>query len=355
MWMVLLSLVGGLVLLTVGGEWLVSGAARLAARFGVPALVIGLTVVAFGTSAPELMVTLSAAWEGGDAANLALGNVVGSNIFNVLLILGVCAMLAPLVVNLSMVRVEIPLMIVASAVALWFGRDGVYSRLEGAILFAALLLYIWFTLTQARKASVSQDAPADEHGPLWRQLLSILGGLVLLVLGARWLVSGAVAVAELLGLSETIIGLTIVAAGTSLPEVAASVMATLRNERDIAVGNIVGSNLFNILAVLGGASLIAPHGIAAPASIIAFDGPVMLAVAVACLPIFFTGYRIDRWEGTVFFGYYIAYVAYLVLDASGHAALPLYSQAMLYFVVPLTVLTLLVSLWRVMHRRAGPA
>src|SRR5690606_15291389 len=192
------------------------------------------------------MVTLSAAWEGGGAANLALGNVVGSNIFNVLLILGVCAMLAPLVVSISMVRVEIPLMIVASAVALWFGRDGVYSRLEGAILFAALLLYIWFTLTQARKASINQDALADEHGPHWRQLLSIVGGLVLLVLGARWLVSGAVAVAELLGLSETIIGLTIVAAGTSLPEVAASVMATLRNERDIAVGNIVGSNLFNI-------------------------------------------------------------------------------------------------------------
>src|SRR5690606_28549294 len=152
MWMVLLSLVGGLALLVVGGELLVSGAARLAARFGVPSLVIGLTVVAFGTSAPELMVTISAAWEGGDAANLALGNVVGSNIFNVLLILGVCALLKPLVVNVSMVRVEIPLMIVVSAVALWFGRDGVYSRLEGAILFGGLLLYIWFTLTQARKA-----------------------------------------------------------------------------------------------------------------------------------------------------------------------------------------------------------
>ncbi len=355
MWMVLLSLVGGLVLLVVGGEMLVSGAAKLAARFGVPPLVIGLTVVAFGTSAPELMVTLSAAWAGGDAANLALGNVVGSNIFNVLLILGVCAMLAPLIVNVSMVRVEIPLMIAASALALWFGRDGVYSRPEGAMLFGALLLYIWFTLTQARKASASQDSAAEDGGPLWRQIASILGGLVLLVLGARWLVSGAVSVAELLGLSETIIGLTIVAAGTSLPEVAASIMATLRNERDIAVGNIVGSNLFNILAVLGGASLIAPDGIAAPASIIAFDGPVMLAVAVACLPIFFTGYRIDRWEGAVFFGYYIAYVAYLILNASGHAALPLYSQVMLYFVVPLTVLTLLVSLWRVIHLRRGPA
>lgn len=355
MWMVLLSLLGGLVLLIVGGELLVSGAAKLAARFGVPALVIGLTVVAFGTSAPELMVTLSAAWEGGGAANLALGNVVGSNIFNVLLILGVCAMLAPLVVNMSMVRVEIPLMILASAVALWFGRDGVYSRPEGAILFGALLLYIGFTLSQARKASAGQNHTSDASSPLWHQILSILGGLVLLVLGARWLVSGAVSVAELLGLSETVIGLTIVAAGTSLPEVAASIMATLRNERDIAVGNIVGSNLFNILAVLGGASLIAPNGITAPASIIAFDGPVMLAVAVACLPIFFTGYRIDRWEGAVFFGYYIAYVAYLILNASSHAALPLYSQVMLYFVVPLTVLTLLVSVWRVIHLRRSPA
>lgn len=347
----LLSLLGGLALLIAGGELLVSGAARLALRFGIPPLVIGLTVVAFGTSAPELVVTLDAAWQGGGAADLALGNVVGSNIFNVLFILGLCALIAPLTVGLRMIRIEVPLMIAASALLLWFARDGIINRIEGGLLFIALAAYVAFTLRYARAAAQAEKAagetpastaPAGMPG----QLLRIIGGLMMLVLGAHWLVGGATDVARIMGLSETIIGLTIVAAGTSMPEVAASIMATVRGQRDMAVGNVIGSNLFNILAVTGLAALIAPHGIPAATSIRAFDGPVMLAVAIACLPIFFTGYRIARWEGGVFLGYYIAYVGYLILGATAHDSLDTYSHIMMLFVVPLTLLTLGLSLYR---------
>ena len=348
----LLSLLGGLALLIAGGELLVSGAARLALRFGIPPLVIGLTVVAFGTSAPELVVTLDAAWQGGGAADLALGNVVGSNIFNVLFILGLCALIAPLTVGLRMIRTEVPLMIAASALLLWFSRDGMINRIEGGLLFIALIAYVAFTLRHARAAAKAELAAGDAAPPpappagVAGQLLRIIGGLAVLVLGAHWLVSGATDVARILGISETIIGLTIVAAGTSMPEVAASIMATVRGQRDMAVGNVIGSNLFNILAVTGLAALIAPHGIPAVASIRAFDGPVMLAVAIACLPIFFTGYRIARWEGGVFLGYYIAYVGYLILGATAHDSLDAYSDVMLLFVVPLTLLTLGLSLYR---------
>lgn len=334
----------GLALLIVGGEWLVAGAARLAARLGMSALVIGLTVVAFGTSAPELVVTLDAGWRGGDAANLALGNVVGSNIFNVLFILGACALITPLVVNLRIVRIEAPIMIAASAALLWFTRDGLLGRTEGALLFASLLVYVAFTLWQAPRADTTPG-----HTPvtgLTGTLLRVLAGLVLLVVGARILVTGAVQIAAQIGLSETVIGLTIVAAGTSLPEVAASIIATVRGQRDMAVGNVIGSNIFNILAVAGLAAIVAPSGLPAPTALSTVDGPIMLAVAVACLPIFFTGHRIARWEGAIFLGYYIAYVSWLLLDAAGHDAAGAFSTTMLLFVVPLTLLTLAISLWR---------
>ena len=350
----LLSLLGGLALLILGGEWLVAGASRLATRFGIAPLVVGLTVVAFGTSAPEIMVTASAAWEGGPAGNLALGNVVGSNIFNVLAILGVCALLAPLVVQGSMLRRELPLMVLVSALTLWLGRDGLYSRGEGALLFAILLLYLLVLLRQVRQG---QPAPTETAtasaatGHVGPSLLRIIAGLVLLVLGARWLVAGAVEIATLIGLSETVIGLTIVAAGTSLPEVAASVMATVRGERDIAVGNIVGSNIFNLCAALAVAAIVAPAGVAAPASIRAFDGPVMLAVALLCVPVFLSGQRIGRWEGAMLLGYYVAYVTYLVLVATQSAALAWYSPLMLYGVVPVTALVVLANLARAVTQR----
>lgn len=350
-----LSLLAGLALLVLGGDWLVAGASRLAMRFGITPLVVGLTVVALGTSAPEMMVTLSAAWAGGPAGNVALSNVVGSNIVNVLVILGLCAVIAPLVVQRSLLRLELPLLILLSGLALWLGRDGLYSRGEGALLFAILLLYLAVLLRQARQGAA--PAPTTEISspaadPVLPSLLRIAAGLVLLVLGARWLVSAAVEIAELIGLSETVIGLTIVAAGTSLPEVAASVMATVRGERGIAVGNIIGSNIFNICAALGLAAAIAPAGIVAPAPILAVDGPVMLAVALLCMPVFLSGQRIERWEGAMLLTLYLGYVTYLVLDATSHPATLWYNPLMLYGVLPATSIIVLANLaWTFARRR----
>lgn len=339
----------GIVLLVGGAEWLVRGASRLAAISGISPLVIGLTVVAFGTSAPELAVSVQSAL--GGQPDIALGNVVGSNIFNVLFILGISALIAPLVVSQQLIRLDVPLMIGVSVLMYLLALDGSIGRLDGLLLFAGILMYTGFSIVKSRRESAQvQEEYAQEFGkpvaPTGREILKnlalIIVGLALLVLGARWLVEGAVAIARLFGVSELIIGLTIVAGGTSLPEVAASIVASLRGERDIAVGNVVGSNLFNILAVLGLASLISPQGIQVSPAALSLDIPVMIAVAVACLPIFFTGFRIDRWEGILFLGYYVAYTVYLILYAMEHQALAAFSVTMLWFVIPLTLITLLV-------------
>ncbi len=349
----LLLFILGLVSLIVGAEALVRGASRLARLAGVSPLVVGLTVVAFGTSAPELAVSTMGALRG--EADIAFGNVVGSNIFNVLLILGVSALITPLVVAQKLVRIDVPLMI-ASAAAVWvLGRDGSISRIEGLGLFSTLVLYTIWSIRQSRKET---RAVAEEYekefgatGARGARGVAIdigyvLVGLALLVVGSRWLVDGAVEVARALGLSELVIGLTIIAAGTSLPEVATSVIAALRGERDIAVGNVVGSNIFNVLAVLGLSSVISPTGVQASAAAMNFDVPFMVATCVAALPIFLTGWRINRWEGLLFLGYYVAYTAYLVLDATDHDALPAYSKVMFEFVAPLTAVTILIPLFR---------
>ncbi len=346
--MTLIFLAAGLVLLVVGAELLVKGASKLAAAAGISPLVIGLTIVAFGTSAPEMAVSVGAAWSG--QADLALGNVVGSNIFNVLFILGLSALVAPLVVAQQLVRLDVPLMIVASVVVLLMGLDGRIDRLDGAILFAGILGYTAFLVVQSRKetSAAVKEEYAQEYGQKGgalhhlQNVLFILGGLVLLVLGSRWLVDAAVEIAHYFGVSELVIGLTIVAAGTSLPELATSVIASVRGERDIAVGNVVGSNIFNLLSVLGLSSVVSPAGIAVPDAAVVFDIPVMIGVALACLPIFFTGYIITRWNGALFLFYYLAYTAYLILTAMQHDALHTFSAAMLYFVIPLTAITLVV-------------
>jgi cation:H+ antiporter len=342
----------GLVLLVAGADALVRGASRLALAFGVSPLVVGLTVVAFGTSAPEMAVSVGAAQVGN--VDIAIGNVVGSNIFNVLFILGVAAMIAPLVVNAQLIRQEVPVMIAASILLFVLCVDGGISRVDGALLFALLLAYTVFLVVQSRRQSAATRAEyaqaVEESVPQRRgdrraaDVGYVIGGLVLLVLGARTLVDAAVTIASLLGVPELIVGLTIVAAGTSLPEVAASIMATIRGERDIAVGNVIGSNTFNILGVLGVSALVAPGELTVTPSVLAFDLPVMTAVAVACLPVFFTGRTIARWEGLVFLGYYVAYTAYLILATQRHEATEAFSDAMLGFVLPITLLTLVVSL-----------
>jgi cation:H+ antiporter len=350
----------GLAALVAGAECLVRGASRLALSFGISPLVVGLTVVAFGTSAPELAVSVQSARAG--QVDIAVGNVVGSNVFNVLFILGLAAVIAPLVVNAQLIRQEVPLMIGASVLLLVLAADGRIGFGDGALLFSLLLAYTAFLVVQSRRANretreefaAEMPPPAgwDRHWAV--QALLVVAGLALLVAGSRWLVGAAITFAQVLGVSEAVIGLTIVAAGTSLPEVATSIMATIRGERDIAVGNVVGSNTFNILGVLGASSLVAPQPLAVAPAILGFDVPVMIAVAVATLPVFLTGRRIDRWEGIVFLGYYAAYTAYLILAAREHDALPLLSATMLYFVVPITLLTLGIALRREWTARAGP-
>jgi len=330
----------GLLLLIAGAESLVRGSARLAASLGVPPLIIGLTVVAFGTSSPEIVVSVQAALAG--RADLALGNVVGSNIFNVLFILGISAVVAPLIVSEQLVRHDVPIMIGASSLVMLMAMNNLLSPLEGLILLALLVCYLVFLVWLTRRQGtprVATPLALPERSNRVVDIAFVIGGLVLLVMGSRWLVFGAIGIARFLGLSELVIGLTIVAAGTSLPEVATSVMAAIRGERDIAVGNVVGSNIFNLLAVLGTAALVGANGITVPAAALTFDLPVMIAAAMACLPIFFIGLRIPRWVGAIFLVYYAAYVTFIVLDATSHEALPVFSGFMLLFVVPITVLT----------------
>lgn len=349
----------GLVLLVVGAEALVRGASRLALSVGISPLVVGLTVVAFGTSSPEMAVSVQSALAG--SADLALGNVVGSNIFNVLFILGVSALIVPLLVARQLVRQEVPVMIGVSLLLLALALDGRIGRGDGALLTGLLLAYTVFLVQQSRQnrngdAGLLDDTLAPpaawERHPA-AQLLLIAAGLGALVLGATWLVDAAVSFAKYLGVSELVIGLTIVAAGTSLPEVATSIIAALRGQRDIAVGNVVGSNVFNILGVLGLSSMVSPAGIEVAPSVLAFDLPVMLAVALACLPIFFTGGLIARWEGALFFGLYGAYMAYVLLAAQQHDALQPYSSVMLTAVLPLLALTLALLAWREWRGQRG--
>jgi cation:H+ antiporter len=349
-WLTMLLALAGLALLVVGAEVLIKGASALAAAVGVSPLVVGLTVVAFGTSAPELAVSLLSAAR--DQADIAVGNVVGSNIFNVLFILGLSALAAPLEVNQKLLRLDVPLMI-ASATLVWvLSWDGHIGWLDGSLLSAGIVAYTVFAIRQSRKEGAEiQQEYAQEFSPVPAggglrgsrigQVLLIVGGLAMLVLGSHWLVNGAVMVARALGVSELVIGLTIVAAGTSLPEVATSVMASIRGERDIAVGNVVGSNIFNVLAVLGLSSILSPRGVAVTSSAFAFDIPVMIAVSVACLPIFFSG-RIARAEGVLFLGFYAAYTTFLILAAKAHPLASDLKWPALWFAIPLTLITLLV-------------
>ncbi len=340
-----LLFLGGLVVLAVGAEGFVRGASRLARAFGISPLIIGLTVVSFGTSAPELAVSVRAGLEG--QPDLALGNVIGSNIFNVLFILGVSALILPLLVSRQLIRAEVPVLIGASVLLLFLAGNGWIGQAEGGILVICLAAYL---VAQGLMARWTVSAEPTEEGKLplgavalLLQLLMLLTGLGLLILGSEWFVSGATSIAKAFGVSDLIIGLTLVALGTSLPEVATSIVAALRGEREIAVGNVIGSNIFNILGVLGITALVAPEPIMVGTELIQDDLPIMLAVAVLCLPIFITGTRISRGEGLLFLFYYAAYTVFLVLRAQDSAFLQSYSIALVYLVLPLTGLFLVLS------------
>lgn len=310
-----------------GAELLVRGASRLALSLGITPLVVGLTVVAFGTSAPEMAVSIGSVLRG--TTDLAFGNAVGSSIFNVLFVLGMAALIAPLTVHRQVLRQDAPVMIGATVLVLVLSHDGWVSVIEGVLLVSLLVGYTWLLVWQSRAArSAGFDGPAAPAGPLDRrplQLACIAAGLVLLVAGSQALIAAAAAFARVLGISEVVIGLTIVSAGTALPEAAASLVAAARGQRDIAVGNVIGSCIFNLLGVIGLAALAAAAGgiggLPVPPEIRAFDLWVMGAALSACLLLFISGRKLARWEGALLLLCYLAYTAYLVTTARRHGGL----------------------------------
>ncbi|MCC6221165.1 MAG: calcium/sodium antiporter [Deltaproteobacteria bacterium] len=315
----LMWIAAGLVTLLVGGESLVRGSSKLALALGINPLVIGLTVVAFGTSSPELAVSVLAAIDG--KMDVALGNVVGSNILNVLLILGLSAIVTPLIVASQLIKFDVPAMIAASLLVLAMGLDGAIGVLDGAILFSMLIAYTAWVIRLSRRESEKVKAEFEDslgvadNGSKVKisvQIGTIVIGLLFLCLGARWLVSGAVDIARLLGIDELVIGLTIVAVGTSLPELITSVLASIHRQPDIAVGNIVGSNIFNILGVLGLSGLISGTGVLVSPEALWIDIPVMIGVAVVTLPIVFTDSTISRKEGTFLISAFVVYTTYRI-------------------------------------------
>lgn len=343
----------GLVLLVAGGEGLVRGASAIARRLGMSPLVVGLTIVSVATSAPELAVSTGAVLQG--QPELAVGNVVGSNIANVLLILGLSALLLPLVARRRLVRIDLPFMVALSVLLLVLTLDGGISRWDGLLLLVLFAAHLTYCVVTGRGHVEDQD---DDEGPPPKVLTAVVlvvVGVGLLVLGSRWLVDGASAIAAAFGLSDLVIGLTVVAIGTSLPELAASLVAVRQGERDLAIGNVVGSNIANIGFVLGLPAVITSAGIPVPRAAVALDIPLMIAVAVALLPIAFTGFVVKRWEGGLFLALYASYLAYLVLWATEHDALDGFTLVVGAFVLPLVALTLLllaVHEWGLLRGRA---
>ncbi len=315
MLMMALQACAGLALLYFGGEALVRGASELALRLGVSALAIGLTVVAFGTSAPELAVSLDAALSGAD--DIALGNVIGSNIANIALILGLTLLIRPIAVEAKIVRIDAPLLVAASVGLVVILADGRASRAEGGVLAVCLVAYVVFTfLGSRREPEPVQDefaaAAPSTHPSLLLSIVLLVFGLGMLILGGRQLVAAAVGFATAFGVPQAVIGLTIVAVGTSLPELATSLVAVAKGQNDIAVGNVVGSNLFNILGILGITGLVHPL---AMGQIAPGDLALMLLLAVALALLMFIRRRLGRLEGALLLGTFVAYTTWLFVLA----------------------------------------
>lgn len=310
-------LIGGVLVLSWGANFFVQSASHLARRFGISPVIIGLTVVAFGTSAPELTVNVIAAIRGN--TDLALGNVVGSNTFNIAFILGICALISPLKVSSQLIKIDIPIMVLVSLFLLWSSYDQTITRAEGMILLSGIVLYTLLQIKLSFKGQNSEDEFKQEYsakGNLGKDAAFLAGGLVALVVGAHFFVDGAVLGARLLGWSEAVIGLTIIAAGTSLPEVATSVAATLKGERDIAIGNVVGSNLFNILGVVGVSGVLSKTGLPVNDHMVSVDLPVMVLLTFICLPFSLWRKKLERPVGGVLLLSWIVYTVYLIQNAS---------------------------------------
>ena len=311
--LITLSIIGGFIILTLGAEALVRGASAIALRLGITPLIIGLTIVAFGTSAPELAVSVKSALAGN--SGIALGNVIGSNIANIGLILAITALIRPIQVQSQVVKRDIPLMILASMLFWGLLLDGELSLIDGVVLLSLLVGYLTFSYISSKNSKNEEEIEAGPNNPLLSGLF-ILVGISMLVGGGILFVNGAVDLAKTFGVSEVIIGLTIVAIGTSMPELVTSVIAALKGQSDIAIGNVVGSNLFNILGILGVTAIVHP---VSSLGFQPFDFMVMLALAIVILPFAWTGLRIGRREGSVLLVTYLGYMGYLINQASAQA------------------------------------
>lgn len=344
----MLQLFAGLLLLIAGAEWLVRGAVRLAAALKVRPLVVGLGVVALGSSVPQLAVSLQATFVG--TPDIAVGSLVGSNIFSLLVTLGLSALIIPLRVSRQLLRLDIPLLIGASTLVFGLAWNEQLGRLEGGILLLGLVGYLGVLWRQSRHPG--RVATPQGTAPWLKCLGMMLGGLLLLVAGSHWLLEAALELATDFGLSDRVIGLTIVAVGTSLPELATSLVAALRGHREIAVGNVIGSNLFNLLGVLGLTAVLAPAPLSVSPNALDFDLPVMLGVTLLCLPLFYSGYRVTRVEGLVLLGLYAAYGLHVVTFTTGMPLAARLEELMLFYVLPVLAAVVLwgtVRAWRRQH------
>ena len=352
----MLLLLCALLLLVAGAELLVRAAVRLAAHLRVRPLIIGLSMVAFGSSAPQMAVSLQAAL--GQSTDIAVGSVIGSNIFNLLVTLGLSALIIPLRVARQLVRLDIPLLIGASLLVLVLAWNEQLTALDGCVLLAALALYLGLLWRQSRPTARPSRPTSDAARTPWlSSVLLMIAGLGLLVFAGHLLLGATVALASELGLSERIIGLTVVAVSTSLPQLATSLIAALRGQRDIAVGNVIGGNLFNLLGVLGITALLAPVPLSVSPNALDFDLPVMLGVTLLCLPVFYSGYRITRAEGVLLLALYLAYGLHVVSFTTGMPLAGKLEQLMLLCVLPALLAFLLftsVRAWRQHNKRESP-
>ncbi|MBX8509275.1 calcium/sodium antiporter [Pseudomonas cichorii] len=343
-------MVSGLLLLLIGAELSVRAAVRLASILRIRPLIIGLTVVALGSSAPQMAVSLQAAFS--DSTDIAVGSVIGSNIFNVLVILGLCALIIPLRVARQVLRIDIPLMIGASLLVIGLSWNGEFSKLDGVLLLGTMLGCLFIVLRQAGHGARHGHTHSTEKPRSLTCIALLTSGLLLLAFGGHLLVDAAVVVAINLGLSERIIGLTLMAIVTSLPALMTSLIAALRGERDIAVGNVIGSNLFNLLGVLGATALISPVPLSISPNALVFDLPIMLGVAVLCLPLFYAGYRITRFEGLLLLALYLTYGLHIVSFSTGMLLAERLEHLMLQFILPLLGIAVafgIVKAWRRQH------
>ncbi len=348
----ILIFIVGLVILVAGAELLVRGASRLAALLGISPLVIGLTIVAFGTSSPELAVSVKSGLAG--QADISIGNVIGSNIFNIVFILGASAMIRPIMIAQQLVRLDAPIMVGVSILTFILAVDGSLNRLDGVILFSLLIAYVVFLIRKSKSEGAEvENEYAEEFSSkeksgaasVVKNLALTAGGLGLLVFGSDLLVESAVTIAAVLGVSELVIGLTIVAAGTSMPEVATSIVAAYKGEGDISAGNVVGSNIFNMLGVLGVTGIVAPQSIAVADHVLAFDLPVAIFAALITVPVFFVDNSVSRSDAALYLTYFVAYNAYIVMRAVNNPAVGTLQTVMMVY-IPATFLWLVFAAWR---------